>query len=65
MDPIVRNLWEGKPFPFPVLLDNSFETAERLSVESFNVKLLIDPAGHLVEEDEKNLAEKLRAIDPK
>lgn len=60
LEPVVRNVWGGKPLPFPVLLDNTFRTAESFGLEGFGVKFLVDPQGNLVEGDEKVLSEKLR-----
>jgi hypothetical protein len=60
LEPVVRHAWGGKPLPYPVLLDNTFRTAESFGIEGFGEKLLIDPDGHLVEGDEKTLAAKIR-----
>jgi thiol-disulfide isomerase/thioredoxin len=60
LEPVVRNVWGGKPLPFPVLLDNTFRTAESFGIAGYNIKLLIDPDGNVVEGDERTLAEKLR-----
>jgi hypothetical protein len=60
LEPVVRNAWGGKPLPFPVLLDNTFRTAESFGLSSIGDTLLIDPNGNLVEGDEKTLAEKIR-----
>ena len=60
LESVVRHAWGGKPLPFPVLLDNTFRTAESFGIEGFGDKLLIDPHGELVEGDEETLAEKIR-----
>ena len=60
LEPVIRDVWGGKPLPFPVLLDNTFRTAESFGIEGYNTKLLIDPDGNLVEGDERTLVEKLR-----
>ena len=57
--PVVEHVWHGKPLPFPVLLDSSLTTIERLGVPGWYT-LLIDPEGRLVEGDEQTLAAKLR-----
>jgi hypothetical protein len=57
--PIIEHVWSGKPLPFPVLLDSSMTTIERMGVPGWYT-LLIDPEGKLVEGDEQTLAEKLR-----
>jgi hypothetical protein len=51
--------------PFPVLLDNTFQTTELYGLFGSGVSnlLLIDPEGKLVEGDLKTLAEKLGYLD--
>jgi peroxiredoxin len=58
---VKKAVWGGKDLPFPVLLDNTFQTYERFGLEGQGVPvyLLIDPEGKLVEGDLKALAEKL------
>jgi hypothetical protein len=58
--PIVKNVWNGKTLPFPVLLDPTFETMKRYGVLGYGTLLLIDPQGKLVEGDEKTLAKLLK-----
>ena len=58
LDPIVKNVWGGKPLPFPILLDPSMTTLERFGVPGYET-ILIDTEGRLVEGDEKTLANKL------
>jgi thiol-disulfide isomerase/thioredoxin len=58
LEPIVKNVWGGKPLPFPSVLDGSFETMERFGLRYFG-PVLIDPEGRLVKGDETVLAEKL------
>ena len=43
--PIVEHVWGGKPLPFPVLLDASFQTWERYGLSGVGEALLIDPEG--------------------
>ena len=59
MQPLVDHVW-GKPLPFPVMLDSSFETWERFGLPGSGTLILIDPEGRLVRGDEKVLAEKLK-----
>jgi peroxiredoxin len=61
LEPVKKAVWGGKELPFPVLLDNTFQTYERFGLEGSGVSnlLLIDPEGKLVEGDLKTLAEKL------
>ncbi len=56
---IVKHVW-GKPQPFPVLLDPTFQTWERFGLQAFGTAILIDPEGKLIKGDESVLAEKLR-----
>lgn len=60
LEPVVENVWGGKPLPFPVLLDSSFRNYESFGLESIGQLLLIDPQGRLIKGDLETLAEKLR-----
>jgi hypothetical protein len=60
LGPIVEHVWGGKPLPFPVMLDPTFQTWERFGLPGLGPVLLIDPDGILVEGDETLLAEKLK-----
>ncbi len=59
--PVKKAVWGGKDLPFPVLLDNTFQTYERLGLEGSGVSnyLLINPEGKLVEGGLKGLEEAL------
>ena len=61
LEPVKKNVWGGKELPFPVLLDTTFETYERLGLEGSAVTnlLLINPEGKLVEGDLKTLEREL------
>ena len=61
LEPVKKNVWGGKDLPFPVLLDNTFQTYERLGLEGSAVSnvLLINPEGKLVEGDLKTLEREL------
>ena len=53
-----KNVWKGKPLPFPILLDASGETLATYGIDSFPTTILIDPEGKLVGEvHEAELAE--------
>ena len=56
---IVKHVW-GKPQPFPVLLDPTFQTWERFGLPGLGTVILIDPEGKLMKGDESVLAEKLK-----
>lgn len=60
LEPIVKHVWGGTPLPFPILLDNTFQTWERFGLPGLGTVLLIDPEGNLVKGDEAVLAEKLK-----
>jgi thiol-disulfide isomerase/thioredoxin len=63
--PVVKSSWGGKPLPFPILLDSTGATVERLGVERFPTALLIDPEGRLVrtgDDVETHLAGKLAPV---
>jgi thiol-disulfide isomerase/thioredoxin len=63
--PVVKEVWHGKPLPFPLVLDNTIQTAENFGIELvIGKKLLFDPAGRLVPGDEKTLGEKLKRTEP-
>ena len=62
--PVVKEVWHGKPLPFPLVLDNTIQTAENFGIELIiGKKLLFDPAGRLVPGDEKTLGEKLKSTE--
>jgi peroxiredoxin len=58
---VKKSVWGGKDLPFPVLLDNTFQTYERFGLEGSGVSttLLIDPDGKLVQGDLKSLGKRL------
>lgn len=62
-DQVTRRLeqrfWDGKPLPFPVLLDGKGGTQVEWDVSMFPTDILVDPKGHAVERGD---AEKLEAI---
>jgi thiol-disulfide isomerase/thioredoxin len=60
LEPIIKHVWGGKRLPFPILLDPTFQTWERLGLLGMGDVLLFDPEGRLVQGDETVLAEKLR-----
>jgi hypothetical protein len=49
LEPLIKDLWQGKPLPFPILLDASGQTIKDWGVHAFPTTVLIDPDGHLVE----------------
>jgi peroxiredoxin len=61
LKPVKKAVWGGKDLPFPVLLDNTFQTYERFGLEGNGVSntLLINPDGKLVEGDLKALEKHL------
>jgi thiol-disulfide isomerase/thioredoxin len=63
LEPIIKNAWGGKSIPFPILLDNTFETWRSFGIPGLGLVLLVDPAGNLVEGNLETLAEKLLMED--
>ena len=63
--PIIKEAWDGKPLPFPVLLDGDGKTLEAYGINAVPTTLLIDPDGNLVKDgDERMLEEKLKLKQP-
>ena len=62
--PIVDNVWEGNPIPFPIVLDNTFKTWERYGIPGLGTSVLIDPEGKLVEGGVTELEELLTKNQP-
>ena len=60
LEPIVKNVWNGKPLPFPVLLDPTFKTWETFGLNGLGDSILIDPNGNMIAGDDSTLAEKLK-----
>jgi peroxiredoxin len=63
--PVKKAVWGGRDLPFPVLMDNTFQTYEQFGLEGSGVSsslLLIDPEGKLVEGDLKTLAANLERV---
>jgi len=59
--PVVEKVWNGKPLPFPVLIDGEGKTSGIYGIRSWPTVLLIDPEGRLVKfGNEAMLAEKLK-----
>jgi thiol-disulfide isomerase/thioredoxin len=59
LEPIIKNVWGGNRLPFPVLLDQTFQTWERFGLSGMGEILLVDPQGRLVKGDDSVLARKL------
>jgi hypothetical protein len=53
---VKKAVWGGEDLPFPVILDNTFQTYERFGLDGVSNLLLIDPEGRLAEGDLKSLA---------
>ena len=51
MKPIVKERWDGKELPFPILLDATGESLRRFSIRSLGTHVLIDPDGKVVKGD--------------
>jgi hypothetical protein len=46
--PLQQTYWQGKPLPFPILLDSTGRTIEEYGIHAFPTVILIDPEGRLV-----------------
>ena len=53
--PIETNVWKGKKIPFPIVLDNTFQTWERYGIPGLGTVVLVAPDGRIVEGDESTL----------
>ena len=53
MEPKIREAWDGRELPFPVLLDATRQTYRRYSVRALGTRTLIDPHGRVVRGDGK------------
>lgn len=52
--------WNGRPLPFPILLDATGETLKTYRVSAFPTHILIDPEGRLVKTlSSRNMLEEL------
>ena len=61
LEPIRKNLWNGRAIPFPIILDATFQNWQRYGIPGLGTIILVDPDGNLVEGDEKRLGEFLNA----
>ena len=52
---VETHVWNGKKIPFPIVLDNTFNTWERYGIPGLGTVVLVDPDGRLVEGDESTL----------
>ena len=63
LDALTAERWGGKPLPFPILLDATGETVDKLGVSSYPTLLLVDPEGKVVRGASLQLFEaKLQAL---
>jgi len=60
--PIIRDVWQGKPLPFPILLDSTGQTVEDYGIVHWPTTILIDPEGRLVRGEEGTLIQHLPPI---
>jgi thiol-disulfide isomerase/thioredoxin len=60
LEPIVKNVWDGKTPTFPTLFDPSYKTFDSFGLPGLGVVILIVPDGNMVAGDETTLAEKLK-----
>ena len=57
---IADEVWNGKPLPFPQIIDGEGRTTGVYGIQSWPTVLLIDPDGNLVKGDETTLLKKLK-----
>ncbi len=60
---VETHVWKGKKIPFPVVLDNTFNTWERYGIPGLGTMVLIDPNGRIVKGDESTLQAILDRLD--
>jgi len=60
--PIVRDTWDGRNLPFPILLDSTGQTVEEYGIRSWPTTILIDPEGKVVRGSEETLRDHLPKI---
>jgi hypothetical protein len=64
--PTVRDAWDGRQLPFPILMDSSGDTIRNYGISAFPTVILIDPEGKLVKGGgEKKLEEILAEMAAK
>ena len=61
---IEANIWNGAKIPFPIVLDNTFQTFERYGVPGLGTVVLVDPEGRIIEGDESTLQAILDEAEP-
>lgn len=59
LEPFVKHLWDGKPLPFPVIVDSSHQTWKNFGLSELGSTVLIDPNGILVDGGIETLAKLL------
>ena len=63
--PIIKERWDGKVLPFPILLDPTRTTLKAYGISAFPTNVLIDPDGKVVKGNaEKNLEQNLDELAP-
>jgi hypothetical protein len=58
----IKNLWRGKPLPFPILIDDDGKTYESYGISAIPSTVLINPEGKLVRPDLEELEAVLTPI---
>ena len=52
---VVEEVWEGRPLPFPILVDGTGETFEKYQISAIPRLVLIGPDGRLLENGEESV----------
>ncbi len=65
LEPIIKERWDGKALPFPILLDPTRATLKAFGISAYPTNILIDPEGKIVKGNaEKNLEKRLEELAP-
>ncbi|WP_422929156.1 redoxin domain-containing protein [Singulisphaera sp. PoT] len=64
LKPIIKEHWQGKPLPLPIVLDTTGETVKDYGISSWPTAVLIDPEGKLVKVKDNEHEEYLDAHLP-
>lgn len=54
-----KSLWNGRKFPFPILIDSTGRTQKAYGINAYPTAILIDPDGNIVAQGHAGIEEKL------
>jgi hypothetical protein len=58
LEDLQKQAWNGKPLPFPILLDSTGQSLKDYGIEAFPTVVLIDPDGNVVRGGDADSLEK-------